>query len=331
MIFQWYSADAAAVHPLLVVMLALAIDVAIGDPPRLWARIPHPVVLFGRLVTFLDRKLNRKQRSDRARFWRGLMATITLVTVAGFIGYTIQWLCMQIAHGWIAGAFIASVLIAYRSLFNHVRAVADGLEKSLENGRNAVCHIVGRNPDSLDEPGVARAAIESAAENFSDGVAAPIIWFALLGLPGLFAYKAVNTLDSMIGYRNSDYEHFGKFAARLDDALNAVPARITGILFVIVAAISAGTRGRDAWSAAVRDAEKHRSINAGWPEAAMAGALGIALAGPRQYGDITINDAWMNNGGRKNVTFSDIHRALALYQRTGAGLAALLLFAMTFA
>ena len=130
-------------------------------------------------------------------------------------------------------------------------------------------------------------------------MAAPIIWFALLGLPGLFAYKAVNTLDSMIGYRNSDYEHFGKFAARLDDAMNAVPARISGILFVFVAAISAGTRGRDAWSAAVRDAEKHRSINAGWPEAAMAGALSIALAGPRQYGDITINDAWMNDGGRK--------------------------------
>ena len=153
MIFQWYSADAAAVHPLLVVMLALAIDVAIGDPPRLWARMPHPVVLFGRLVTSLDRKLNRKQRSDRARFWRGLMTTIALVTVAGLVGYTIQWLCMQIAHGWIAGAIIASILIAYRSLFNHVRAVADGLEKSLDDGRNAVRHIVGRDPDSWTNRG----------------------------------------------------------------------------------------------------------------------------------------------------------------------------------
>jgi len=328
MMFQWYSADAAAVHPLLVVMLALAIDVALGDPPRLWQRIPHPVAMFGGLIGFCDRKLNRPQRSDRTRFWRGLLTTVVLVTLAGFAGYAIQWLCAQIEYGWIAGAFIASVLIAYRSLFNHVRAVANGLESSLAGGREAVGHIVGRDPDSLDEPGVARAAIESAAENFSDGVVAPVIWFALLGLPGLFAYKAVNTLDSMIGHRDSTYEHFGKFAARLDDALNAVPARIAGILIVIVAAIGTGTRGGEAWAAAVRDAEKHRSINAGWPEAAMAGALGIALAGPRRYRDLIVDDAWMNDGARTDASAADIHRALSLYRKAGAGLAALLLLAM---
>ncbi len=328
MMFQWYSADVTPVHSLLVVILALAIDVVLGDPPRLWGRVPHPVAMLGGLIEFCDRKLNRPQRSDRARFWRGMLVTAALMAMAGFAGYAIQWLCTQLAYGWVVGALIASVMIAYRSLFNHVRAVAEGLETSLTEGRVAVGHIVGRDPDHLDEHGVARAAIESAAENFSDGVVAPVIWFALLGLPGLFAYKAVNTLDSMIGHRDSTYEHFGKFAARLDDALNAVPARISGILIVIVASIGVGTKGGEAWAAAVRDAEKHRSINAGWPEAAMAGALGISLAGPRQYRDFIVDDAWMNDGARTNASAADIHRALSLYRKAGAGLAAILLLAM---
>ncbi|PPR10891.1 MAG: Cobalamin biosynthesis protein CobD [Alphaproteobacteria bacterium MarineAlpha11_Bin1] len=328
MMFQWYSADAAAVHPLLVVMLALAIDVALGDPPGLWNRVPHPVAVFGSLAAFFDRKMNRPQRSDRVRFWRGLLVTLFLVALAGLVGYGFQWLCAQWEYGWVAGALIASVLIAYRSLFNHVRDVANGLDVSLISGRSAVAHIVGRDPDRLDEHGVARAAIESTAENFSDGVVAPVIWFALLGLPGLFAYKAVNTMDSMIGHRDSTYEHFGKFAARLDDAMNAVPARISGILIVIVAAVGIGSKGGEAWAAAVRDAEKHRSINAGWPEAAMAGALGISLAGPRQYRDFIVDDAWMNEGARTDVSTTDIHRALSLYRKAGAGLMAILLLVM---
>lgn len=328
MIFQWYSADAAAVHPLLVVILALAIDVALGDPPKLYDRIPHPVALFGGLIGFTERKLNRAQRSDRARFYRGLLATVVLVALAGFAGYVIQLALAEFRYGWVAGAALASTLIAYRSLFNHVRAVADGLDISLGDGREAVGHIVGRDPASLDEHGVSRAAIESAAENFSDGVVSPVLWFVVLGLPGLFAYKAVNTLDSMIGHRDSRYEDFGKFAARLDDAVNAVPARIAGLLIVITASIGTGTRGGDAWAAVVRDAEKHRSINAGWPEAAMAGALGLALAGPRQYRDFIVDDAWMNDGGRAEATSEDIHRALSLYRKAGAGLAALLFLMM---
>lgn len=331
MMFQWYSADGAAVHPLLVVMLAFAIDVALGDPPKVYGRIPHPVAAFGSLIAFFDKKLNREQRSDRARFWRGALTTVFLVALAGFAGYGIQWLLAQIEYGWIAGALIASVFIAYRGLFNHVRDVAQGLDVSLDQGRIAVAHIVGRDPDSLDEHGVARAAIESAAENFSDGVVAPIIWFALLGLPGLFFCKAVNTLDSMIGHHDSRYEFFGKFAARLDDAVNAVPARIAGLLIVITAAIGFGTRGGRAWSAVLDDAEKHRSVNAGWPEAAMAGALGLALAGPRQYRDFVVDDAWMNEAGRADATAEDIRRALSLYRKAGAGLAALLLLAMALA
>ena len=331
MMFQWYSADGAAVHPLLVVMLALAIDVALGDPPKVYGRIPHPVALFGSLIAFFDNKLNREQRSDRARFWRGALTTVLLVSAAGFAGYGIQWLLSQVEYGWFAGALIGSVFIAYRSLFNHVRDVARGLDVSLADGRAAVSHIVGRNPDSLDEHGVARAAIESAAENFSDGVVGPIIWFAVLGLPGLFMCKAVNTLDSMIGHHDSTYEHFGKFAARLDDAVMAVPARIAGLLIVITASIGFGTRGGAAWTAAIDDAEKHRSVNAGWPEAAMAGALGLALAGPRHYWDFIVDDAWMNESGRADATAQDIYRALSLYRKAGAGLAAILLLIMALA
>jgi len=331
MMFQWYSADGAAVHPLLVVMLAFAIDVALGDPPRVYGRIPHPVALFGDLIAFLDTKLNREQRSDRTRFWRGALTTVFLVAMAGFAGYGIQWLLSQVKYGWIVGALIASVFIAYRGLFNHVRDVAEGLETSLAQGREAVAHIVGRDPDSLDEHGVARAAIESAAENFSDGVVAPVLWFAVLGLPGLFFCKAVNTLDSMIGHHDSRYEYFGKFAARLDDAVNAVPARIAGLLIMITAAIGIGTRGKKAWSSVLDDAEKHRSVNAGWPEAAMAGALDLALAGPRQYREFVVDDAWMNESGRADATAEDIRRALSLYRKAGAGLAAILLLVMALA
>lgn len=331
MMFQWYSADGAAVHPLLVVMLAFAIDVALGDPPKVYGRIPHPVAMFGNLIAFFDTKLNRAQRSDRARFWRGALTTLFLVALAGFAGYGIQWLLAHVKFGWVAGAFIASVLIAYRSLFNHVRDVANGLDHSLAQGRAAVAHIVGRDPDSLDEHGVARAAIESAAENFCDGVVAPLLWFAILGLPGLFACKAVNTLDSMIGHHDSRYENFGKFAARLDDAVMAVPARVAGLLIVITAAIGVGTRGGKAWTAVVQDAEKHRSINAGWPEAAMAGALGLALAGPRHYREFVVDDAWMNETGRAEATAEDIRRALSLYRKAGAGLAAVLLIIMALA
>ena len=329
MMFQWYSGDGAAVHPLLVVMLAFAIDVALGDPPRVYARLPHPVALFGRLAGFLEKKLNRPQRTDRARFWRGLLATTVLVALAGALGWIAQTLLAKIDFGWVIGAFLASTLIAYRSLFNHVRDVADALDASLGAGRAAVAHIVGRDPQSLDEAGVARAAVESAAENFSDGVVAPVLWFAVLGLPGLCAYKAINTLDSMIGHHSERYEQFGKFAARLDDAANAVPARVAGLLIVITAAIGTGTRGGRAWTAVVNDAEKHRSVNAGWPEAAMAGALGLALAGPRVYGDVHVDDAWMNETGRADATAEDIRRALSLYRKAGAALAAALLFAMT--
>ena len=202
--------------------------------------------------------------------------------------------------------------------------MATGLERDLETGRAAVGHIVGRDTASLDEPGVARAAIESLAENFSDGTVAPAFWFLVLGLPGLAAYKAVNTLDSMIGHRSPRYEAFGKVAARLDDAVNWPPARLTGVALALAAPVVRRAGLRDACRAMVWDARRHRSPNAGWPESAMAGALGLRLAGPRWYQGRVVDDAWMGDG-RAEVTAADIHAALSLYLIAGILLAAGLL------
>lgn len=323
MLFHWYSGGDASVHPLLVAMLALAVDAAVGDPPKFYRRVPHPVVLFGRLAGFCEARFNR----GRARLLRGAATSLSLTALAAAFGYALQAALAEHRFGWVVGAVLASTLIAYRGLFDHVREVAEGLDRSLDAGRSAVAHIVGRDPESLDEHGVARAAIESAAENFSDGVAAPILWFAIFGLPGLCACKAINTLDSMIGHRDARHERFGKFAARLDDAVNAIPARIAALLIAAVA--GKGTRG--AWIATTRDARRHRSANAGWPEAAMAGALGLALAGPRRYRGETVDDAWMNGEGRTEAGPEDIRRALRLYRRAAGALAASLLAIMALA
>jgi adenosylcobinamide-phosphate synthase len=232
--------------------------------------------------------------------------------------------------GWLVEGLIASTLFAFRGLYDAVRAVAHGLGDSLEAGRNAVSRIVGRDPASLDAGGVARAAAESAAENFSDGFVAPVFWFLLLGLPGLLAYKAVNTLDSMIGHRNARFEAFGKVAARLDDAVNFLPARLAGLLLVLAALPLPGASAAGAWRSMLRDAPKHRSPNAGWQEAALAGALGLALAGPRQYGGQVVEDHWMGDG-RRNVTAADLGRVLDLYLTAGALLFAAVIVALLLA
>jgi adenosylcobinamide-phosphate synthase len=232
--------------------------------------------------------------------------------------------------GWIAEGLIASSLLAFRGLYDAVRAVARGLAESLEAGRAAVSQIVGRDPASLDAAGVARAAAESAAENFSDGFVAPVFWFLLLGLPGLLAYKAVNTLDSMIGHRNARFEAFGKVAARLDDAVNFLPARLAGLFFVLAALLLPAASAAGAWRAMLRDAPRHRSPNAGWQEAALAGALGLALAGPRQYGGQLVEDHWMGDG-RSAVTAADLGRVLDLYLSAGALLFAAVIAALLLA
>ncbi len=311
--------------PLAVLLLAMAVDLLVGDPRWLYRLLPHPVVLLGHAVAVLDRALNRQSLPRGRRILLGAFCTVVVVGLAGGIGAALHQLLTGLSFGWIIEGLLASSLLAFRGLYDAVRRVARGLAESLEAGRAAVSHIVGRDPASLDAAAVARAAAESAAENFSDGFVAPVFWFLLFGLPGLLAYKAVNTLDSMIGHKNARYEAFGKTAARLDDAVNFLPARLAGLLFVLAAWLLPAARGGAAWKTMRRDAPKHRSPNAGWQEAALAGALGLALAGPRQYGGQVVEDHWMGDG-RSAVTAEDLGRVLDLYLTAGG-----LLFAAVMA
>lgn len=306
-----------APHQALVLLLALGLDALFGDPARLYRLLPHPVALVGRLIAFCEARLNRPEAGEPARFGAGLVLTLGIAGLAAVLGWAIDLGCRQVPGGWLLEAVAASTLLAFRGLYDHVRGVAAGLRQGLEQARAAVAHIVGRDPQSLDEGGVARAAVESLAENFSDGVVAPAFWFLAAGLPGLATYKAINTLDSMIGHRDLRYWAFGKAAARLDDAVNWLPARLSGLLFVAAAALLPGASPARAWRAMWRDAPRHRSPSAGWQEAAVAGALGFALAGPRVYGDEVVQDPWMGDG-RQALTAEDVERALRLY--LGAGL-----------
>jgi adenosylcobinamide-phosphate synthase len=299
---------------LLLLVAGLAIDGLLGDMPVIFRLVDHPVVLAGRAIAFFDRKLNRETRSEASRRGRGIIAVVFLVGAAAALGLVIERLC----HGrWLGAAVEApliAVLVAQRSLYEHVAAVTWALDTGgLAAGRAAVQHIVGRDPMRLDAHGVARAAIESLAENFSDGVVAPVFWYLLLGLPGLFAYKMANTLDSMIGHRSPRYRSFGWAAARFDDLLNLVPAPISGMLLVAAAVFAKNSHPDRALAIMLRDGRKHHSPNAGWPESAIAGALNLALAGPRHYPDGPVADPWLGDGTAQ-ATPSDIARALNLYR-----------------
>ena len=297
-----------------ILLLALGLDTLIGDPAALYARLPHPVVIIGRGIGGLDRRLNRAEDPTALRRAAGIAACILLVTLSFGIGWLLHRSFRALPGSWIAEALLVSAFLAQNSLYRHVAAVAQGLASAgLPGGRRAVAHIVGRDPESLDEPAVCRAALESLAENFSDGVTAPLFWALLLGLPGILTYKAVNTADSMVGHRTPRHLAFGWASARLDDLLNFVPARLAGLVLAVAAFLLPGASPGGAFSAMRRDAPLHRSPNAGWPEAALAGALGLALAGPRRYGGVIIEDNWMNAGGRREASAADIHRGLALY------------------
>jgi adenosylcobinamide-phosphate synthase len=298
--------------PLLLLCVGLVVDALFGEMGPLFRVVPHPVAVAGRVIGWFDRRLNRPQRSERVRRNRGVLTVIVLIDIAAALGWGLQRLCQASLLGAAVEAFAVAVLLAQRSLFDHVAAVASGLSHGgLEGGRTAVSHIVGRDPASLDEPGVARAAIESLAENFSDGVVAPAFWYLVLGLPGLFAYKMANTLDSMIGHKSERYRAFGWAAARFDDALNLIPAPISGLLLIAASVFHLETSPRTAARIMLRDGRKHHSPNAGWPEAAMAGALGVALAGPRRYLDGTVHDPFLGDGTQA-ATVADINRALRL-------------------
>ncbi len=303
----------AAPDPLLLLFCALALDALLGDMPAALARVAHPVVLIGRCVQWFDKRLNRERRGEKVRLVRGVLTVAMLVAGAAASGLALAVVLRSVRFGWAVEILLVAVLLAQRSLFDHVAAVRDALERrGLAGGREAVSHIVGRDPQSLDEHGVARAAIESLAENFSDGVVAPALSYALFGLPGILVYKTANTLDSMIGHRTPRYLHFGRAAARLDDLLNLVPARLSGMLLAAAALATPAAHGPPAFRIMLRDARKHRSPNAGWPEAATAGALDLALAGPRRYHGQVVNDPWLGDG-RARATAADINRALRLY------------------
>ena len=297
---------------LRVLLLALVIDALVGDPDWLWRRVPHPVVLFGRTIDRLDAALNNTSWSDGERRAAGVLAVVVLVVGAGVVGWLIARALLVAPFGWVLEAVVASAFIAQRSLYDHVARVQQAFASGgLEAARRAVSAIVGRDPQALDEAGVCRAAIETTAENFSDGVVAPVFWFALLGLPGLMAYKAINTADSMIGHLTERHRAFGWAAARLDDLVNLVPARQSALLLAIAAPVVGGSFMRSL-RIALDDARKHRSPNAGWPESAMAAALGLALAGPRVYPERVVDDPFINAAGRKGAAPADIGRALRL-------------------
>jgi adenosylcobinamide-phosphate synthase len=295
-------------------MLALVLDAVFGEPGWLWNRVAHPVALAGRLIDRCDRRLNRPRLGATERRIRGTALIIALLALAILVGLVLSRLFVVVPGGWVFEAIVVSALLAQRSLYDHVRAVADAFRSGgLEAARSAVADIVGRDPTRLDDAGVCRAAIESLAENHNDGIVAPVFWYTLFGLPGLFAYKMLNTADSMIGYRNDRYRDFGWAAARLDDGANYVAARLDALLLALAASFVPADGFATAWRTAKRDGPRHRSVNAGWPEGAMAGALGLALAGPRSYGGETVDDAWMNADGSREATPEDIDRALVLY------------------
>lgn len=297
---------------LIILVAALGVEALFGYPQQLYKLIGHPVTWIGALISKLDRDLNRDDESRAARKASGVLALIVLVAIPAGLAWIVQITLASTWLGNIALVLIASTMLASRSLYDHVRDVALALRnEGLDAGRTMVGRIVGRNPETLDEHGVSRAAIESLAENASDGITAPVVWFALLGLPGLAAYKAINTADSMIGHRTPRHEAFGWAAARLDDLVNLPASRLTGFLFALAARfIPNGSMG-NAFRAMRRDAHRHRSPNAGWPESAMAGALGLKLNGPKTYGATHVDDAYMGDG-RREATADDIDRALRL-------------------
>ncbi|KQI69264.1 cobalamin biosynthesis protein CobD [Loktanella sp. 3ANDIMAR09] len=278
----------------MTLLLGMLLDALLGEPRWLWSRLPHPAVLMGRAVGWIDTRFNTGDRRKR----NGALGFAALCLGAALLGLAL----MAVPGSWV-DVIVLAILLAQRSLVDHVRAVATGLRAGLAQGRAAVAMIVGRETATLSEPATARAAIESAAENLSDGVIAPAFWFAVAGLPGLLVYKITNTADSMIGYRTPKYADFGWAAARFDDVLNWVPARLTAAL------IWATAPSRRSIAPIMAEAPLHRSPNAGWPEAAMAHVLGIALSGPRSYDGALRDYPFVNPGGRHHIGPSDIDRA----------------------
>ena len=299
----------------LIAPLSLLLERWLGYPPVILARIGHPVMWMGALLNWLEARLYRPGQSAPQRRLRGMVAMIMLTAITLLLAVVVQQLVRLLPLGFVLEALLATAFLAQKELGRAVQAVADALLTSLAAGREAVSQIVGRDPQQLDTAGVSRAAVETLAESTSDGVVAPWFWLVLLGLPGIALYKAINTADSMIGHKNERYIDFGWAAARLDDLVNLVPARITAVLVTIACFFVPGASPSKAWQAATRDANKHRSPNSGWPEAAFAGALGFSLGGPRSYDGEVIDLPTMGEGETRLGPYH-ITRALSLYHMT---------------
>jgi adenosylcobinamide-phosphate synthase len=302
-------------------LVAMSVDTLVGWPDALFARVGHPVTWLGSLIGALDAQWNRASDTPVMRRMAGVVAALIVIALAASVGWLVQAAMPSDWRGVVLTGVLAWPFVALRSLYDHAAAVRDPLcAGAIETARKAVSMIVGRDPNDLDETDVARAAIESLAENASDGVVAPLFWGALFGLPGIAGYKAINTLDSMIGHRSERHEAFGWAAARIDDVANFIPARLTGLLFAL-----AGPGPRDALLCMARDARHHRSPNAGWPEAAVAGALGVRLCGPRSYHGELADEPWLNGSARDPVA-AEVSRVLEVYVRAMLTIAAVLAF-----
>ena len=301
-----------------VLLGALVLDRLVGDPAWLWRRISHPVVVFGSTIGIVDRRFNLATDTPARRRRKGCITILGLLLLAGGAGWVLAHVFDRLGiFGLVLEILVVGIFLAQKSLADHVQAVADGLQTGgLAGGRKAVSMIVGRDPDALDEAAVSRAALESLAENFSDGIVAPALWYALLGLPGLLAYKMLNTADSMIGHLNDRHRDFGWASAKLDDFANWPASRLSAMLIAAGAWLVRGWPAMgQAMETALRDQGLHRSPNAGWPEAAMAGALGLALAGPRQYGGEVVMEPSLNASGRPEAGARDISDGLLIFKR----------------
>lgn len=296
---------------LALAALVLAVEMFVGYPPLLFNAIGHPVQWIGNIVTYLDEGLNDPDVSAHQNRLNGVIATVVLIAAVGIPAWIAAIVLTHFPYGWIVNVALATTFVAQKSLRDHVLAVDHALGGSIVAARLAVAKIVGRDPSSLDKNDVAKAALESLAENTADGIVAPIFWYALFGLPGLAIYKAINTADSMIGHKSEKYQNFGWAAAKLDDVINLPASRLTGLLFAGAALLSSKAEAVNAWNTMWRDAGKHQSPNAGWPEAAMAGALGLRFGGPRKYDGETVELPFMGDG--KNVERQDIAKGLALF------------------
>jgi adenosylcobinamide-phosphate synthase len=299
----------------LILIVASGIEAMLAYPAPLFRAIGHPVSWIGSLIASLDSRLNRPDYSFAARRAAGIATVLVLLAASLGTGGVLEMATRAIPYlGFALAVLVVATLIAGGNLDQHVRAVATALRtEGLVGGRRSIAAIVGRDPDTLNEAGICRATIESLAENASDGVTAPALWYLIGGLPGMIGYKAINTADSMIGHLSERHRAFGWAAAKLDDLVNLPASRLTGLMFIVAAAIVPGASASSAWRTFRRDARLHRSPNAGWPEAAMAGALGLRLAGPRVYDGILVDDHWMGDG-RAEATVEDIDRALTIYR-----------------